>query len=199
MNAEERKEEGGSNEQELNVLLGEYGALKSEQSARIGFRDNLLYVTVGAVGGVTSVALGGFGDAGPMYEAFLVVPWVTAILGWTYLVNDQKVTAIRMYLEDRLAKQIQRLVKARRAPFAWEGFHRSDARRKQRKHMQLAIDLLTFVLSGMAALGAYVFRVLRDKPEWPLGLIVLVEAVLLVFLGILFVDHAREASRPKPR
>lgn len=202
MHVEERKEEEGSNEQELGVLLGEYGALKSEQSARIGFRDNLLYVTVGAVGAVTSVALGGFGGSGgPMHAAFLVVPWVTAILGWTYLVNDQKITAIRMYVEDELAKRVKRSAKARQAIFAWEGFHRRDVRRKLRKWVQLGIDLGTFVAPGLCALAAYMVHLSADKrsPAWYVSALMLVEAVVLVVLGALFIDHTRVASRPKPR
>ncbi|MDI1444514.1 hypothetical protein [Polyangium sp. 6x1] len=200
MNGAERKEEDVASEQELEVLLGEYGALKSEQSARIGFRDNLLYVTVGAVGAVTSVALGGFGGGGgPMYAAFLVVPWVTAILGWTYLVNDQKITAIRMYVEDELGKRVKLRARARQALFGWEGFHRRDGRRKLRKWIQLVIDLLTFVLSGMTAIAAYMLHVPPDKREGPVWALVLAESILLVLLGILFIDSAREASRPKPR
>ncbi|MDI1479811.1 hypothetical protein [Polyangium sp. y55x31] len=200
MQGEECKDEDATSGQELEVLLGEYGALKSEQSARIGFRDNLLYVTVGAVGAVTSVALGGFGGGGgPMYVAFLVVPWVTAILGWTYLVNDQKITAIRMYVEDELAKRVKRSAKARQALFGWEGFHRRDGRRKLRKWIQLVIDLLTFVFSGMAAIAAYVAHVPPDKREGPAWALVLGEIILLVLLGVLFFDSAREASRPKPR
>ena len=41
----------------LEVLLAEYNCLKSEQAQRIGFRDNLLYVTLGVFGAVVSFAV----------------------------------------------------------------------------------------------------------------------------------------------
>ena len=41
----------------LDVFLAEYNTLKAEQSARIGFRDNLLYVTLGVFGATVSFAV----------------------------------------------------------------------------------------------------------------------------------------------
>lgn len=49
---------GSSSEtSESAVLLAEYAQLKDEQRARIGFRDNLLYVTLAAVTAITAVTL----------------------------------------------------------------------------------------------------------------------------------------------
>lgn len=76
------------------VHLQEYEKLKDEQTARIGFRDNLIYVALGVFGGLASFALT---DASHMY-ALLIVPWVCAVLGWTYLVNDEKISAIGAYI-----------------------------------------------------------------------------------------------------
>ena len=70
----------------LNVWLAEYDKLKTEQSQRIGFRDNLLYVTLVVFGGVASFAVSKEAN----YYAFLILPWTCLILGWTYLVNDEK-------------------------------------------------------------------------------------------------------------
>ncbi|WP_019502890.1 hypothetical protein [Pseudanabaena sp. PCC 6802] len=70
--------------QALNVYLQEYDKLKHEQVQRIGFRDNLLYVTLALFGTVLVFALG---DKGNPY-ALLVLPWVSLVLGWTYVVND---------------------------------------------------------------------------------------------------------------
>jgi len=195
------KSEAASLREELSVLTGEYGALKSEQSSRIGFRDNLLYVTVGAVGGVSSVSLTGLGQSGPMPEALLVIPWVTTILGWTYLVNDQKITSIRRYIEDDLGKRVRRLVKMRSTPFAWEGFHRMGEHQKLRKKFQLFIDLLTFVCSAAVALVVFVVHAIANRPEhlFGVGLLVVVEAVLVFLLFLQFLSHAREASRPRQR
>lgn len=39
------------------LLLAEYAAVKEEQRARIGFRDNLLYATLAAMAAVVAGAL----------------------------------------------------------------------------------------------------------------------------------------------
>ncbi len=78
----------------LNVYLQEYSALKEEQKSRIGFRDNLLYVNLAAVGAIFSFAL----NKPDNKYALLVLPLVSVILGWTYLVNDQKNSAIGQYI-----------------------------------------------------------------------------------------------------
>jgi hypothetical protein len=44
-------------QQMLEVYLQEYEKLKDEQTQRIGFRDNLLYVTLGVFGAVISFAV----------------------------------------------------------------------------------------------------------------------------------------------
>jgi hypothetical protein len=52
----------------LEILLAEYNCLKAEQTQRIGFRDNLLYVTLGVFGAVVSFAV----SDPSHYYAFLV-------------------------------------------------------------------------------------------------------------------------------
>jgi hypothetical protein len=182
-----------SDNPEVGVLLQEYGALKSEQAQRIGFRDNLLYVNIGAVGGVVSVALG-LGGAGALPEAFFLVPWVTAILGWTYLVNDQKITAIRQYVEGDLEPRLRALIAANEVLFRWESHHRKDARRRQRKWIQLLIDLSTFVFSGVAALGAH-FAMTRPAWHWSSFVLGGVDALLLLLLAWQFHAFNVDASR----
>jgi hypothetical protein len=70
-------------DQILEIFLKEYDKLKSEQAQRIGFRDNLLYVTLGIFGTVVSFAVSNSAN----YSALLVIPWVCLILGWTYVMN----------------------------------------------------------------------------------------------------------------
>jgi len=45
-------------QQRLDIYLQEYGKLKDEQAQRIGFRDNLLYVTLALFGTVLAFAVG---------------------------------------------------------------------------------------------------------------------------------------------
>ena len=164
----------------LEILLAEYNCLKSEQAQRIGFRDNLLYVTLGVFGGVVSYAV----SDPSHYYAFLVIPWVCLILGWTYVVNDEKISAIGRYIRYKLVDKITERTGYADLDtlFGWEIAHRSDNHRKRRKIQQLIVDEITFVLSGIIALSAFWFLV----PQRPLGITILswLELLLLLALGI---------------
>ena len=163
----------------LDVFLAEYGQLKAEQAARIGFRDNLLYVTLGVFGGVASFAVS---DADNVY-AFLIIPWVCLILGWTYLVNDQKISALGEYIRHDLVERVRKQTgyATVEAIFGWEIDHRSDRRRRRRKLQQLVIDEITFVGSGVVAIVA--FWVVAAQIPILVLLLSLVEMLLLLVLG----------------
>jgi hypothetical protein len=118
------------------MALAEYDKIKTEQTARIGWRDNLLYVTLAAVGTLLAFAHSG--------ASLLLVPAVTTILGWNYLTNDQMISAIGRYFREHPTLQM-----------GWEEEHPADARRKQRKAIQLAIDIATFCGSAACALIAF--------------------------------------------
>ncbi len=163
----------------LEVLLAEYNCLKTEQAQRIGFRDNLLYVTLGVFGAVVSFAV----SDPSHYFALLVIPWVCLILGWTYVVNDEKISSLGRYIRYTLTDKVKELTNLEpQILFGWETAHRSDKHRKRRKIQQLVIDEITFVLSGIAALMVFWFLV----PQPPLGLTLLswVELLLLIALGV---------------
>lgn len=151
----------GQQEPMLDVYLQEYEKLKDEQVERIGFRDNLLYFTLGIYGAVLALALGEQKTPYALY-ALLILPWVSLILGWTYLVNDQKITAIGRYIRYTLVEKVSELtgtadegVEAVESIFGWEIAHRSDKRRKRRKLEQLIIDEIAFVASGIMALFTF--------------------------------------------
>ena len=168
----------------------EYDKLKVEQIQRIGFRDNLLYTTLGIFGAVVSFALSSPANT----YALLVIPWVCLVLGWTYVVNDEKISAIGRYIrltlvekvKDKLAyPEVESLV-------GWEIAHRSDPRRGRRKIQQLVIDELTFVVSGAIALVS--FWVTVPGAAWGIQLLGGVELILLLLLGweiIVYADLAK--------
>ena len=190
----------------LQVLLQEYSALKSEQGSRIQFRDNMLYTTIGAVGAIASVGLGGFNaGAGTVRHAFLIVPWLTAILGWTYVVNDEKITAIRRYIDKSLSKRIKELIGSdlKDFPFGWEHFHRRDELRGERKSIQLAIDLWTFVVSGAGALFAFLVRALQNPPAGNTLYFDIIAAgadlLILVFLARQILAYWQRAVKDDPK
>ncbi|MBE9228822.1 hypothetical protein IQ264_25760 [Phormidium sp. LEGE 05292] len=171
-------------QQMFDVYLQEYSKLKDEQAQRIGFRDNLLYVTLGLFATVLALTMGE--KANPY--ALLVLPWVSLVLGWTYLVNDQKISAIGQYIRYTLVKKISNLacradadIEEIESMFGWEIAHRSDRHRKRRKIEQLTIDEIAFVLSGIVALIAFGYMV--REVQWIVQIIRWTELILLLILG----------------
>ncbi|MGI5268659.1 hypothetical protein ACQEUU_05875 [Nonomuraea sp. CA-218870] len=168
------------------LLLVEYQALKDEQKARIGFRDNLLYVTLGAV--VTALIASKQLD---IASALLALPVICLILGWTYVANDEKISAIGRYVRGTLAPKLAALMPAGTSDselFAWESFHRTDRRRKARKVFQCAVDLTCFCLIPLAAIVGY-----WSSPE-PASLLVvtsLAELIAILLLGWQVLVYAR--------
>jgi hypothetical protein len=127
----------------LDVLRDELKTLKDEQRDRIRARDNLIYSLIVAIAAVA----GGAKLAGSAVA--LLLPPIALALGWTYLANDQKVTAIGCYLRTDLAPRLSTLVGA--DVLRWETAHRSDHRRRQRKSIQLGVDLTVFVAPAAVA------------------------------------------------
>ncbi len=173
-----------ANDKLLNLYHLEYDKLKEEQTARIGFRDNLLYVTLGLFGGILSFTL-----QHQNYIGFLIIPWVCFILGWTYLVNDQKISAIGHYMRNTLSKNLQKELDCElEVVFGWETGHRDDKHRIRRKRLQLIVDELTFVASGLIALLA--FWLLMPNPNWLLYILCIIELFLLVILAVEIIIYA---------
>ncbi|MBW4444316.1 MAG: hypothetical protein KME10_24465 [Plectolyngbya sp. WJT66-NPBG17] len=167
-------------DQILEIFFKEYDKLKSEQAQRIGFRDNLLYVTLGLFATIISFAVSNTAN----YYALLVVPWICLILGWTYLVNHEKISAIGKYIRYKLIDKIKEHTGYNdlETLFGWEIAHRDDKHRQRRKVLQLMVDEITFVASGLIALGAFWFLV----PKPPIGVTILswIELLLLIVLGV---------------
>ncbi|MEV7150137.1 hypothetical protein ACIBCP_35115 [Streptomyces sp. NPDC051287] len=173
------------------LLLAEYQTVKDEQKARIGFRDNLLYVTLGVVAAVIAAAAQAEQPA-----MLLALPPVCVVLGWTYLVNDEKISAIGHYVREDLGPRLARLAAAEGefATFGWEAYHRTDVRRRTRKAIQAVIDLTAFCAVPLAAL--VVFWAGRSGGALLVGLSV-AEAVAVVGLGaqvLLYMRPARPAG-----
>ncbi|MER6081889.1 hypothetical protein [Streptomyces sp. NPDC001833] len=175
------------------LLLAEYQTIKDEQKARIGFRDNLLYVTLGVVAAVIAAAA-----QAKQASMLLALPPVCVVLGWTYLVNDEKISAIGLYVRDELGPRLAQLATADGdfSTFGWEAYHRTDVRRRTRKMIQAVIDLTAFCAVPLAAL--VVFWAGGDRGGLLVGLSVL-EALAVVGLGaqvLLYMRPARPAQPP---
>ncbi|MFD7700439.1 hypothetical protein [Streptomyces caelestis] len=177
-------------EQDLTVgqlLLAEYQTVKDEQKARIGFRDNLLYVTLAVVAAVIAAAA-----QAKQPSMLLALPPVCVVLGWTYLVNDEKISAIGRYVRDDLGPKLAALAAhgSGFTTFGWEAYHRSDTRRRSRKAVQTVIDLTAFCAVPLAAL--VVFWANGDGGGLMVTLSVL-EALAVAGLGSQVVWYARVA------
>ncbi|MFF3173158.1 hypothetical protein ACFVQ0_11070 [Streptomyces sp. NPDC057900] len=135
---------------ESKVLLAEYDRLKEEQKTRIGFRDNLLYFTLAAVTAVVAVTV----HSGQS-RMLLSAPAICLILGWTYLVNDEKISAIGCYVRERLGPRLGELTSAHGAVFGWEIYHRNVAGRTVRKRFQTAVDMFTYLVLPMVCTTAF--------------------------------------------
>lgn len=164
------------------MLLAEYAQIKDEQRVRIGFRDNLLYVTLAAVTALTALAL-----QAKRPDLMLALPLVCVVLGWTYLVNDEKISAIGRYIRTELGPRLATVCITSNAVFGWETFHRGDSRRASRKVTQVAVDLTTFLVVPFAAVVAFW---VYGSAEPLLVAASVLEAVALGGLGVQFLRYA---------
>ncbi|GAA0899347.1 MULTISPECIES: hypothetical protein [Streptomyces violaceusniger group] len=166
------------------LLLAEYAQIKDEQRARIGFRDNLLYVTLAAVTAVAAVAAQ---TDDPQLILALALPVVCLVLGWTHLVNDEKISAIGRYVRTELASRLAEVTNVEEPLFGWETYHRSDDRRISRKTTQTVVDLLAFLVTPFAALITFWCHSMDSAL---LVAVSILEAAGLIVLGVLFLQYA---------
>ncbi|MER5889331.1 hypothetical protein ABT160_36365 [Streptomyces sp. NPDC001941] len=135
---------------EISLLLAEYDRIKEEQKTRIGFRDNLLYFTLAASTTVLAVAA-----ESSQAQLLLAVPVICLVLGWTYLVNDEKISAVGCYIRGQLGPRLAELSGAQGTVFGWETYHREDASRTTRKRLQTAVDLFTYFAVPLACVTGF--------------------------------------------
>ncbi len=173
------------NTQLLTLHMSEYEKLKQEQIARIGFRDNLIYATLIALTAVVSIVA----DDTTRAPVLLVLPMVSIALGWTYLVNDEKISAIGRYIRISFSDRVRELAKSKDPMlFGWEIAHRSDTRRGSRKIIQFFVDEFIFVLPGLIAILIFWFStsVALLSLRWIAG----VELIFLLILGFQIFSYA---------
>ena len=162
----------------LDVHLLEYEKLKEEQAGRIHFRDNLVYVALLVVG-----TLGSYAARGAVHSyAWLVIPWASGILGWMYVINDEKATRIGRYVREVLRPKVVAFAGGSSDLFfEWEEFHVADQDRQGRKFVQLVVDQLVFVVPGLVALVIFAFY--GEQPHGSIWLIVAADACFALWIG----------------
>lgn len=167
-------------------LIKEYEKLKDEQHKRIEFRDHMIYLTLAAIGGVFSFAL----EKPDLNVALLVLPFLCVVLGWTYLGNDEKISAIGKYIRTVLITKIKSSDSADSNLLSdnWEEFLRKDRLRRQRKVFQLFVDLSIFCVSGVVSIIS--FFVLHSSCHWYFVLTAICELLFILFLTFQFVKYS---------
>ncbi len=166
------------------VYLKEYEILKTEAISRAGIRDNLLYVVLIAYSGVISVVI-----SGNPPQALLLLPIIGFALGWTFIINDEKISSMGKYIHFVLTEKIKEALHCDDSSiFAWETFHRSDKKRRGRKIVMLLVNVLLFVVSGLVAiLTLWIIAPTTFVGFWWM---ICLEVFLLLILGVQFIIYA---------
>ena len=166
----------------FKIYMEEYSKLKDEQRSRIGFRDNLIYVTLVCIGAILSYV-----TRDPKnYYALLILPISNFILGLTWLLNDEKITSIRKYIQNNLTSCINELLESNDSNiFAWENSHRKEKNRMWRKIFQLLANELLYCISGL--FSVFLFFHYSQTTLFivsKVSILVCFEIILLIIIGI---------------
>lgn len=149
-----------------SLQLAEYEQLKGEQRQRMTTRDNMVYATFTALG-----ASAAFGLSDQSHHiVLLVMPLVCYALGWTYLRNNHKIKAIGRYLSTLF--------------ISWETHRLHENGRRRRKVIQLSVDLIVFVVTGVVAVVLF-WRTGQDNVAT--AVVSIGEVGLLTVLSVEFV------------
>ena len=169
----------------LSMHLAEYEQLKLEQTHRLNVRDNLIYVMLTVFGAIISYSL----SDSQHHHSLLILPWAALILGWTYLLNDQKVSEIRKYLNTVFISNIKKTCPEKKTDvFGWENFYSESKYRRLKKIFQLFVNLTVFCFSGIAGLAIYIIKVdLLSKAAITL---LMLGAVVMIILALWFIIYS---------
>jgi hypothetical protein len=168
-----------SKAQERCRLNEGFDFLKGEQLERIKQRDAFLNLNIVAVGIVAAIATEGPTRA----AAWLAIPWVTVLLGWAYLSNDDKVTAISQHMRAALDPSSPLL--------AWESGPKGFLAPKLRRSAENVVFIVSFIAPTPVAIALYLSSQPSSTPKTLAAIVVLVcEIALDVGLGALFAGSA---------
>jgi hypothetical protein len=127
------------------LIVEEYKQLKQEQIQRIHSRDTFVNLTIVAVGAIAAVT---FNAKIARPQALMAIPWVTATLGWTFIVNDLKIARIANYLDQLISAHID-------GP-NWDNWRRGDDRSWiEHRVVGTIIQMVIFVLPTIISVCTY--------------------------------------------
>ncbi|MEU2568789.1 hypothetical protein [Streptomyces althioticus] len=172
------------------MLKVEYERLKEEQVRRIGFRDNLIYVALGVAGAIFAFY---FSEEDRQY-VLLIPPFALTVLGWTYLVNDEKISSIGRYIRERLLPEIKVQGDDSATLLGWETYHRSDSNRVWRKVTQSVVDISAFCLPSAVSLAIFFGRDGTGIAGMVLGALEAAAVVGLIAAFVYISDYSRDET-----
>jgi hypothetical protein len=179
------------NDKSIEIALHEYDRLAAECVARIGYRDNLIYVTLATYGAIIAFVLHNSEaptPSGMSVFGLLVLPWVSLILGWSYLTNDLKISEIGNYIRRDLEPRLKSANdNSTTKIFGYDYAHGLERHRKARKRIQFLIDELTFAFSGAGAMVT--FMTLVPERSCAINALCAFEATLLAGLFFAFAAY----------
>ncbi|MES2458471.1 MAG: hypothetical protein V4594_23150 [Bacteroidota bacterium] len=156
--------------------LEQFKVLKTEELTRIGFRDNMIYISLVAIGTVFAFCL-----QKPEYDfGLLVLPFFCIIMGWTYFNNDKKVNTIGAYLNKHLIP----ILKDNDEVCSWGEFRKLEVDRIERKSIQLGVDISLFCLSSSVSIFAFFIN--HGETNWFYPLVAVIEFICIFYLATLF-------------
>ncbi|OJF79860.1 hypothetical protein NS14008_12475 [Nocardia seriolae] len=162
-------------------MTDEHPTLKSEQLERIKLRDTFLNLNIVALGVVTAVGL-----PGQRGGVWLIVPWITTILGWAYLSNDDKVSAIARHLRLQVS------------PIDVSGSWETSRKGLLPLRIRWFADVITFTLSFIAptpaAITLYATSVHTSRPT-VIYLVTALEAMATTALAAVYAMSAARRRR----
>ena len=169
-------------DRQFEALLHEYDKLKDESTERIKARDNFVYLNVASIGLLVSFA----GSSPEKAVAYLAIPWISIGFGWTYLMNDEKISALARYTRYSLRPRIGGAV------FGWEVTpKRRTTLSRWHRWGQFVVDLLMFVVPTPVGIAAYA-RIAEPLHRWTSVItgIAMMESVLSFGLFSLMLAHS---------
>ena len=124
----------------------EYNALKAEQRQRIKTRDNMLYLQVASIVGLSTIF-----ENFSIQVVALILPFVSFVFGWKYYINDQKVSEIAGYFK---------LFSDTHGVFGFEKSVKKSKLRRVRKYVEFSLRTILFVFPIVAC--AFFFGFWQD-------------------------------------
>lgn len=126
--------------------MSDFPSLKAEQIERIKMRDSFVNLSIVSIGIMISAA---FASAVPRVEILLAIPWVAMAFGWSFVLNDVKISRLASYFASNQGP-------SNSSNSGWEVWRRSYQRSwLESPIIGALVQLLIFVCPGLVSIVVY--------------------------------------------